>query len=545
MHFESVLGAVLLCVAMGFWESGYGQENGAGAGVGFRVTDFGAVGDGEVDDTGAIQRAVDAARGNGGGIVVFPAGRYLVGTVHLTEGLTLNGYGATILKKAMAGKWGRTFTTQRERYRGDVDSRPLVIRGFVVDGNRAVQGPYEKYELEQQHMIFLVGDPVGKGRLRAIVEDCVFQEGVADGLSIYTNVSVKVRGCSAKNVFRGGVVVTGGHTEVQVSDFTAGGEVHATGIDVEIDGAGYGKSYRVEMTVDGMVLDGDFDVGIRDGSTFLGTNIVSRSGPFYVHATDSTVSISNSSFGVGEFSSYGNRVVFPKDVTFRGCHFAVHEPAGEEADRRFAAMHVYWNISGTAHEDQRLRLIDCVFGVGADVEDSDTTYAVYAEADPKSRNNVLVVRGGEIGRGYDYGIYLNQGGRVRMTDVELDSATGIHLGSSAKYGLDVTLAGVRFGEHVETTEFLVGGQAENVIAHQNVFISEMRNVLGTGSGLGKNTYRGGRTVVGKGPPKDVPGLLGDVYRLAEPAEGKLFEWVCTRSDAKAGTWVPAGRLGKD
>ena len=44
------------------------------------VTAFGAVGDGETDDRGAIQRAVDAAQEAGGGVVFFPAGEYLLGT---------------------------------------------------------------------------------------------------------------------------------------------------------------------------------------------------------------------------------------------------------------------------------------------------------------------------------------------------------------------------------------------------------------------------------------------------------------------------------
>ncbi|MBO4528981.1 MAG: glycoside hydrolase family 28 protein, partial [Victivallales bacterium] len=42
------------------------------------VRDFGAVGDGITKDTAAIQKAIDA-----GGIVRFPPGTYLSGTLYL------------------------------------------------------------------------------------------------------------------------------------------------------------------------------------------------------------------------------------------------------------------------------------------------------------------------------------------------------------------------------------------------------------------------------------------------------------------------------
>ncbi|MDP2990744.1 MAG: glycosyl hydrolase family 28-related protein, partial [Kiritimatiellota bacterium] len=44
----------------------------------FKVNDFGAVGDGLSDDTGAIQKAIEKARAAGGGIVLIPAGVYAI-----------------------------------------------------------------------------------------------------------------------------------------------------------------------------------------------------------------------------------------------------------------------------------------------------------------------------------------------------------------------------------------------------------------------------------------------------------------------------------
>lgn len=56
----------------------------------FNVRGFGAAGDGVTKDTRAIQAAVDACNKEGGGIVYFPSGRYLSGTVTLKDNVTLH-----------------------------------------------------------------------------------------------------------------------------------------------------------------------------------------------------------------------------------------------------------------------------------------------------------------------------------------------------------------------------------------------------------------------------------------------------------------------
>lgn len=63
-------------------------EAAAGPGI-FDVRDFGARGDGTNMDTVAIQKAIDAAEGAGGGIVRLPPGRYLSGSIDLKSRITL------------------------------------------------------------------------------------------------------------------------------------------------------------------------------------------------------------------------------------------------------------------------------------------------------------------------------------------------------------------------------------------------------------------------------------------------------------------------
>ncbi|GAB3795437.1 glycoside hydrolase family 28 protein [Spirosoma humi] len=54
------------------------------------VVSFGAKGDGKTDNTVAIQKTVDACAKSGGGLVMFPAGNFLTGTIQLRSHVVLH-----------------------------------------------------------------------------------------------------------------------------------------------------------------------------------------------------------------------------------------------------------------------------------------------------------------------------------------------------------------------------------------------------------------------------------------------------------------------
>jgi polygalacturonase len=56
----------------------------------FNVTNYGAVGDGRTMNTAAIQKTIDAASAAGGGMVLVPAGKFLIGPFTLTSSINLH-----------------------------------------------------------------------------------------------------------------------------------------------------------------------------------------------------------------------------------------------------------------------------------------------------------------------------------------------------------------------------------------------------------------------------------------------------------------------
>ncbi len=74
--------------------------------IAYDVRVYGARGDGKTLDSPAINAAIDACAGEGGGTVVLPAGNYLCGSIHLTSNIELHlTPGATIIATDQQGAY--------------------------------------------------------------------------------------------------------------------------------------------------------------------------------------------------------------------------------------------------------------------------------------------------------------------------------------------------------------------------------------------------------------------------------------------------------
>ncbi|MBW8812268.1 MAG: hypothetical protein JF588_02480 [Caulobacterales bacterium] len=110
------------------------------------VRDYGARGDGQVLDTAAIQRAVDACAAAGGGVVVLPGGTFLSGTIVLRDRITLRiAPGATLLASPRIADF-RPFP-------------PEEVAKIAIDGSTQNKGngPYNLIHVEGAHDVVIDG----------------------------------------------------------------------------------------------------------------------------------------------------------------------------------------------------------------------------------------------------------------------------------------------------------------------------------------------------------------------------------------------------
>jgi polygalacturonase len=141
----------------------------------FDVIAHGAIADGRAKDTEAIQRAIDAAAGSGGGSVNLPPGKYLSGTLFLKNGVTLHlDKGATLLGSTDLSDYPSVepgFLSYTENYVRQALIYGENLRDIAVVGEGIIDG-------QGGHPVFKPGPPDSGYRRRPYLIHLVTCRGV-------------------------------------------------------------------------------------------------------------------------------------------------------------------------------------------------------------------------------------------------------------------------------------------------------------------------------------------------------------------------------
>lgn len=135
------------------------------------VREYGARGDGRTKDTAAIQRAIEAAARQGGGVVMLPAGRYLSGTLHLRSKVALElAAGAVLVASPDSGDFDpyeqlpfkpvddHETTYFRHALLAGEDLDEVAIYGYgLIDANRSKRGGPKPIALKRCRRIWIRG----------------------------------------------------------------------------------------------------------------------------------------------------------------------------------------------------------------------------------------------------------------------------------------------------------------------------------------------------------------------------------------------------
>jgi polygalacturonase len=177
------------------------------------VKDFGAVGNGVIDDTPAIQAAVDAANAAGGGDVYIPPGTYMINASGNFTGIRLKSNVTIVMDD---GAKLKAITSSSTDYRlvfiNHVSNVGVI--GGEVEGERlthiGVTG-------EQGHGIYLLpgtdvyianvkvtncwgdGIYIGDDSENVIVENCYVENNRRNNISVTGGVNITIRNTVAKN----------------------------------------------------------------------------------------------------------------------------------------------------------------------------------------------------------------------------------------------------------------------------------------------------------------------------------------------------------
>jgi polygalacturonase len=222
----------------------------------FKITDYGAVGDGVATNTKAVQAAIDAASAAGGGVVEVPEGDFLCGPVKLANFIDLQVDAGATLKMLPLGKYpGGTdepanFITAASLH--DV----AITGGGTIDGQGAPWWPFAKTKgAKRPRMIAMSSCERVLIEKITLINSPMFHIAISGKTTDVTVRGITVRANPSTDPINPGhntdaCDVTGKHILIQDCDISVGDDNYTCGggtSDVLITHCTYGYGHGVSI----------------------------------------------------------------------------------------------------------------------------------------------------------------------------------------------------------------------------------------------------------------------------------------------------------
>jgi Calx-beta domain len=338
-----------------------------------------------LDQSRALQAALDAAAASARGVVVLAAGDYELASVSVHPGTTLSGRLATLHRPAHSAVDVKTLIVEHS---GQLDSAPTLIEGVHLDGRRDQQGAFLSYERESANLIDVAGDPALPGRLEISLEDLSLSAGTGDGLEVGTNVDANLCHLQGNDLWRDMLSVRGGNTRVRVRDLDATASSGKTGLWFDGGTPGYSGTHHLDLELEDLRLEtGDLELEVSDASQVSVKGLIMTEPPFRLVALGSFVTIADSVITAGIRAPSNNYWGPFQDVAIKDSTLRISEnddtgtePTATEtveADRVLSPMLIQWTLAGTTDVPAgNLSIDNCRFDQPSNAEPTDTLYAV-------------------------------------------------------------------------------------------------------------------------------------------------------------------------